>query len=166
MPFEPALRPLGEHPALDALGPLQHPPLVVAELHGDHQAARRGGQGHRLPSQGEGALVKGAGSGSVVLRPATLLTPHTANRLDCQVSREPHRTEVLVDQVVQLESAKLPLFLSNPQGVVATLGKQPYRGLQRRRLFGGGLQGTAEGKRLHKGIIVSCERRSGAPPHV
>jgi hypothetical protein len=26
--------------------------------------------------------------------------------------------------------------------------------LQRRRLFGSGLQGTAEGKRLHKGIIV------------
>ena len=149
-----ALRPLGEHPALDALGPRQHPPLVVAELHGDYQAAHGGGERDRLPSQGKGALVKGAGDGSVVLRPATLLAPHAGDGLHGEVGAEAHRSEVAVDQAVQLESAKLPLLLGYPECVVATLGKQPYRLFQSRRLFRGGLQGTAEGKRLHKGIIA------------
>lgn len=159
------LRSLDQHTALDALGLHQHFPLVVAKLHGDYQATYGSSERNRLIPQGKGALVKCAGGGSIVFRSTALLASYPRNRLDCQVSRKSHRTEILIDQAVQLESAKLSLFLGYTKCVVAAFGKQLYCFFQSCCLFRGGLQGTAKGKRLHeKYYIISCEKRSGVPP--
>jgi len=51
---------------------------------------------------------------------------------------------------VQLDSAEPPLLRSHPKEAGPSPGEQAHRGLQRRLLFGGGLEGTPGGKGLHE----------------
>ena len=70
--------------------------------------------------------------------------------LNGEVGAKAHGPKAAIDQAVQGKPAELPSGLSHPQGVVAPIGKQLYRSLQRRRLFGRGLKGATEGEGLHK----------------
>lgn len=150
------LRPFGEDRPLDALGLSQQVSLVVANLEGDAHPPSDCGQGNGFvrQAQGEGALVVTAGGRSVELGPAPPLPPHPSDGLHGEVGAEPHRPEVFVDQAVEPEAAELPTLFSHSQGVVATLGKQPHRGLQGLGLFGSGLQGATYRESLHKAIVA------------